>query len=425
MITPMRYLRMLTNAIVGGVLGAAYLAVLVLQLNPHVPIVSVTAARWFVTLIAFYGLYLSVAVYLLILVREVLASRPLRPAWFSVRSGVAGCGVLRRRGGRHHVGAICAGFSRCSMPAPSSACARAPSPRRSSPSCSSLIVLLRYSFGRQGSRTAAALLLASMMLSVAVPLWLRGPGELPVPRGATDHSADAARRHAAARAPDPARRRRALGFIRQRVAAGQLPNFGAPARSRRRDRSRDDQADASRAGLGRGRDRQISAEERRAVERHLPRPCRRRGSGRPAAGLLLCGGPATIRVSSPKNRSRRSSLRARPLWDILADYGVASGIVNWPLTHPARPARVRRQRSLRRSRQLAAAPRGCAGRLIRRRAVDIAREAFDRWQQRPWHDVLPAFGATEPPPSGFLQARWDPAYSAGRGRARAGIRDRD
>jgi len=76
---------MLTNAMAGGVLVAIYLVVLVLQLNPHVPVVSMTAARWFSALLAFYGPYLSVALYFLILSREALASRPLSPAWFSVR----------------------------------------------------------------------------------------------------------------------------------------------------------------------------------------------------------------------------------------------------------------------------------------------------------------------------------------------------
>ena len=76
---------MFVNAFAGGVLGATYLAVLVLQLNPHVPIGSLTAAEWFVRLIAFYGAYFTAAIYLLIIVRELIASRPLRPAWFSVR----------------------------------------------------------------------------------------------------------------------------------------------------------------------------------------------------------------------------------------------------------------------------------------------------------------------------------------------------
>ena len=41
----MRYFRLLTNALVGGVLMAAYLVVLVFQLNPQLPVLSVTAAR--------------------------------------------------------------------------------------------------------------------------------------------------------------------------------------------------------------------------------------------------------------------------------------------------------------------------------------------------------------------------------------------
>src|SRR5437773_11964190 len=81
----MRYLRMLTNAVAGGVLGAAYLAVLVLQLNPQVPIGSITAWRWFGTLVMFYGLYMSAGIYVALLGREVIASRPLSPAWLSVR----------------------------------------------------------------------------------------------------------------------------------------------------------------------------------------------------------------------------------------------------------------------------------------------------------------------------------------------------
>ncbi len=81
----MRYLRILTNAVICGVLGAAYLAVLVLQLNPQVPTLSITAERWFVTLVIFYGSYFSVGVFVLLLVRDLLSWRPLSPGWVSVR----------------------------------------------------------------------------------------------------------------------------------------------------------------------------------------------------------------------------------------------------------------------------------------------------------------------------------------------------
>ncbi len=81
----MRYLRMFTNALAGGVLTALYLGVLVLQLNPQVPVVSMTALGWFGALLAMYGPYVTVLLLLAILGREAIASRPLHPGWLSVR----------------------------------------------------------------------------------------------------------------------------------------------------------------------------------------------------------------------------------------------------------------------------------------------------------------------------------------------------
>src|SRR5688572_3008830 len=93
----MRYVRMFANAAAGAVLCATYLLILVLQLNPQVPTVSMTTAGWFGALVAFYGLYLTVGIYLLLLAREVLGSQPLYAAWFSVRLmawlGAAGAGA--------------------------------------------------------------------------------------------------------------------------------------------------------------------------------------------------------------------------------------------------------------------------------------------------------------------------------------------
>jgi hypothetical protein len=86
------------------------------------------------------------------------------------------------------------------------------------------VAVLRYSFGRRGNRPAAALMVASVSASVIVPLWVRGPGEVPVPA--------ARRTNQATVAAAPARVRVLLldgasrGFVLQRVASGQLPNFG-------------------------------------------------------------------------------------------------------------------------------------------------------------------------------------------------------
>ena len=46
----MRFLRMLTNSLLAGALGAAFLTIIVLQLNPSVPLLSATTWRLFVAL---------------------------------------------------------------------------------------------------------------------------------------------------------------------------------------------------------------------------------------------------------------------------------------------------------------------------------------------------------------------------------------
>src|SRR5512141_2247069 len=79
----MRFLRMLTNSLMAGALGAAYLTVLVLQLNPHIPVLSATTWRWFATLSLLYGVHLAVTFYVVIVVREFFMLRVLSPGWAS------------------------------------------------------------------------------------------------------------------------------------------------------------------------------------------------------------------------------------------------------------------------------------------------------------------------------------------------------
>src|SRR5262245_48505896 len=81
----MRFLRMLTNSLLAGALGAAYLTVLVLQLNPEIPVLSDTTWRWFATLGLLYGVHLAVTFYVVMMVREFFALETLSPGWASVR----------------------------------------------------------------------------------------------------------------------------------------------------------------------------------------------------------------------------------------------------------------------------------------------------------------------------------------------------
>ena len=81
----MRFLRMLTNSLLAGALGASYLTVLVLQLNPHIPIASDTTLRWLLTFVLFYGVHLAVLFYLMMMAREFFSMDTLSPGWASVR----------------------------------------------------------------------------------------------------------------------------------------------------------------------------------------------------------------------------------------------------------------------------------------------------------------------------------------------------
>jgi hypothetical protein len=49
----MRYLRMFTNSVVGGALGAAYVTLVMLQLNPQYPLAPAPLASLYLTLLAF------------------------------------------------------------------------------------------------------------------------------------------------------------------------------------------------------------------------------------------------------------------------------------------------------------------------------------------------------------------------------------
>ena len=401
----MRYLRMVTNALLGGVLAAMYLTVLMLQLNPHVPVVSVTALRWFGAFLALYGPYLSVTILLLILAREAVASRPLYPGWLSLRilawlstsAAVSASvltwlnlwgmrSVLTDAAARHmREGAVALSISAVTL---------------------AVVTALRFSFGRRGNAPAAVLIVASVTASILMPLWFRGPGEVPLPSA---HRPNLAR--PVAEAPrvrllllDGASR----GFLLDRVAAGQLPSFGRLlSRGAVLDVAtlRPTQAESVWAAAATGmyppkngvRSEfvyRVSVDESDPANL-LPDYCF-------AQALAYQG---FVRVEPVVS----ASVRARPIWDILGDYAIPAGIVNWPLT---RAGRIDRGYLLSdafddatsspiRSDDLRAADPTTA--------VDIARPVFDRWQALPWQDLW-----SSPQPderaAGARRIRWDRAY---------------
>src|SRR5438445_9736843 len=80
----MRYLRMLSNSIAAGCLATAYVLILVLQLNPALPLDPPRLAPLVTTVGLFYALHWAVIFYVLLVVRQLAAREVFSPAWLSV-----------------------------------------------------------------------------------------------------------------------------------------------------------------------------------------------------------------------------------------------------------------------------------------------------------------------------------------------------
>ena len=334
----MRYLRMLTNSIVGGALGAAYVTVLVLQLNPQIPLLAPGLWRWFVTLLAFYGVHLSVLFYAIIVLRELLGAAPLSPGWLSVRI-LAWLSALTAAGAALLMWINVRGFE---VALEADAARRLQLGAAATTMAAVIlvaIVIVRYSFGRRGSQVSAALLVITIAGSLSLPMAARGLGS-PPPLGSRPLSVVADMGQTLPEGPritlillDGA----SLDYLWARVSEGRFPNFG-----RILDAGavvdvatlRPTQAEPVWAAVATGKYPPKNGV--RSAARY------RVGPGRPeidllpdgcyAFGLLQFGLVQSIAQTAP-------AWRARPLWDILGRYGLRAGVVRWPVTFPVQPAR--------------------------------------------------------------------------------------
>jgi len=421
---------MATNAMAVGALVAMYLAVLVLQLNPQLSILSVAASQWFFALFALYGLYLTVVLYFLIVVREFLGSRSLAPAWLSVRllswlgAMGAGAAAVITWANLHTYRAVLTADAAERMRQGAIATTVAAV-------LLLLIAILRASYGKRGSRATGVLLAASMAMSVIVPLALRGPvelsGRLPVPsRLASAEAAPPAPEIPVPPETTVGRRQidrgtlprvrlilldgASLSFIRQRAAAGQLPNLG-----RLLDRGaaidlttpRPAQAAPVWAAAATGKYAPKNGVRSDAVYRVRP------DEAEPVDLLPdYCFAYALIEQQFVRSTPvTKHALDARPLWQILSDYNIVSGIVGWPLTSPAHAdlgyiVSDRFDEGM--DSPLALGDPEAAHPTT---AMMAAREAFNIWLEKPVEEVLPGVQSSGLQPQALAEARWDRAYS--------------
>lgn len=326
---------MLSNSIVAGGTAAAYLVVLVLQINPALPLT--TSSSWWLaaTIWAAYGVNLAAACYALIVIRLVLATDPFSPGWFSVRvlsvfcagAAVAATALmwLNLRGFRATLddqAAQAMAIGAIAM----TICAVA----------FVVLAILRFSVGQRGGRAGGLAVVVLIVASIGLPMLARGLGR-PQTLSARrlDIGASAAERYEARvilLAIDGA----SLDFVSPAAADGRLPNFGRlldagatlhlatlrptqpgpvlAAMATGKLPSRNGVRSAATFTASNGSDAEIDL---------LPDFCF--AHGLVSAGLLT------------ESMQNADSLRALPLWSILGQAGLASTIVRWPLTFPARP----------------------------------------------------------------------------------------
>jgi Type I phosphodiesterase / nucleotide pyrophosphatase len=402
----MRFLRMLTNALAGGLLGAAYLTVLILQLNPELPIVSSTTWHWGRTLAIFYGAHLIAFFYVALTLRELAAS-PVSAGWLSVRL-LAWMAALASAAAAALMWINLQGFA-LALGEPA---VRRMTIGAAAMTAAAAVVLLtavaRYSFGKRGSPAAGTVLVLAIIASIAAPLASRGPGQ-PRPLGGRRLDLPAANS-----APAPGRvvllllDGASLEYLWPRAAEGRLPHFDRLlTRGATIDLAtiRPTQPETVWTAAATGKYPPANGVRSRAIYRVHPSDT--------AVDILpdYTFSHLLVRlelVSSDPTTS--AAWRARPIWHILGSFGLDTGVVRWPVTAPTRPVRgflvsdrfhLISSPLLRLDDEAIAYPPAI---------LPVTRGIFAEAAERP--DVVPAgLDGGETVGGDGSEARWDPVYA--------------
>ena len=330
-----RYLRMLTNAALAGALAAVYVAIVFLQVNPHVPLDPTAIWPLLAVVVGFYALNLTTFLYALILLRQSVATEQLSPGWLSLRllswlSAAAASGAtllmwFNQQGLRtaltdeaaHRLGIGAGVMGLCAL-------------------ALLAIAVVHFSFGRRGSAVGASLYLLAVVASITLPLVARGDAVVrtlaayPLHIGSWVVPSDA-RSRVVMLLFDGA----SLDYLSLATAAGRLPNFG---------RILDAGAAMHLATLRPTQPGPVWATV--ATGKYPPRhgvistSTYRVASSLPPLDLLPdhCFAQALVYLGFfDEVPASSAALRSRPVWDVLSGQGIPVGIVGLPLTHPVQP----------------------------------------------------------------------------------------
>jgi len=325
---------MLLNSVVAGAVAATYVLVLFLQLNPSVPLTPSAIVPLAAALLTSYGVHFAVVFYGLIVLRQVFGIEALSPGWISFRvlvwecafASVVGASLmwlnlaglrlsLDADGARHMaLGAaaltVCAGLL-------------------------TVIAALRMSVGPRWQVGAVGFAIV-LVASIAVPVWLRGPGH-PTTLGGRrlDLGPSFAGAANGSRVVMLGLDGASLDFISPAAADGRLPNFGRlldTGAVMHLATLRPTQPDPVWTSVATGK-----LPVHHGVRSAALYSAR---SGGPMLDLLpdYCFAHALVYFGFLAEVPRTStSVRTRPIWSLLGASGILSAVVRWPLTYPAQP----------------------------------------------------------------------------------------
>ena len=331
----MRYLRMLTNAGLVGILASVYLVILFLQLNSNLPLNLFALWPLLGIVIGFYAVPTAAFFYMLILLRQLFFTEPLSPGWLSLR-------LLSWMSAATAISAtVLMGLNLQSL---STALADEAARRLAIGvvvmGVSSLalltIAVVHYSFGRRGSLVGATLFTLAVLASITLPIVARG-GAVPRPLGAypLDVGSWSVPATSSSRVFMLLLDGASLDYISLATGEGRLPNLG---------RILDSGAAMHLATLRPTQPGPVWTTV--ATGRYPPRhgvistSTYAVGTDLPPLELLpdYCFAQALVFLGFlDESPGSSASLRARPLWSVLSGQGVPVGVVGWPLTYPVQP----------------------------------------------------------------------------------------
>jgi hypothetical protein len=324
---------MLSNSVVAATLGASYVMVLVLQLNPTLSLQPRRLLPLMLTVGVFYAAHLTVIFYVWLVVRQLFAREPFSPAWTSV-AVLSWLGAAASAAGAALMWANLRTFSLVLAADTVDDIGRGMLALIASASLFVVVGLLRAHFWARNRAAWALMLVLVAAGSIAAPVALRGRASAPaIEPYPVDASLELATTERQSRVTILAIDAGSLDLITAAAADGRLPNFGRVLDAgavMHLATLHPTSAEAVWSAVATGKLPQKNG-VRSAGIYHLAR------GGEPVQLLPdYCFAHALVRFGLVSEEPHTSAaLRTRPFWNILSALGIPVAIVGWPLTHPA------------------------------------------------------------------------------------------